>query len=93
MFGGNWEEETMAKSKALVTRGDKNPRFAGVLLVGGLIGALTGVGAAFLLWQARGKRSRTAEADEPIISTGEAVNLGMILFGLLRQINDIARGK
>jgi hypothetical protein len=83
----------MAKTKAVVTRGVNSPRFAGVLLVGGLIGAFTGVGAAYLLWQARGKRPRSVDADEPIISTAEAVNLGMILFGLLRQINDFARGK
>jgi len=81
----------MDKSLAKRTGGDG--RKMGVLLVGGLIGAFTGVGAAYLLWQAREKRTRGAETDEPLISSGGAMKLGVILFGFLRQINDIARGK
>jgi hypothetical protein len=79
--------------KKLALRGNKNAREAGALLVGGLIGALTGVGAAYLLWQAREKRLRGTEDDEPLISSGRAVKLGVMLFGLLRQINEVAQGK
>jgi uncharacterized membrane protein YedE/YeeE len=78
--------------KSLAQRRNENGRKAGVLLVGGMIGALVGVGAAYLLWQAREKRSRGRESEEPLISSGGAVKLGVLLFGLLRQINDIARG-
>jgi hypothetical protein len=80
-------------SKTLAQRRNENTRKAGVLLVGGVIGALTGVGAAYLLWQARERRSQGLEADEPVISSGGAVKLGVMLFGLLRQINELARGK
>jgi hypothetical protein len=80
-------------SKSLVQRRNENARRAGVLLVGGVIGALTGVGAAYLLWQARERRLRGTESEEPLISSGGAVRLGVMLFGLLRQINELARGK
>ncbi len=79
--------------KTLVKRKSDDGQKVGVLLVGGLIGALTGVGAAYLLWQAREKRPHGAESDEPLISSGSAMKLGVTLFGFLRQINDIARGK
>ncbi len=79
--------------KTLVKRNGEAGRKAGVLLVGGLIGALTGVGAAYLLWQARERRSHGAESGEPLISSGSAMKLGVTLIGFLRQINDIARGK
>jgi glucokinase len=72
-------------SKTLAQRRNENTRKAGVLLVGGVIGALTGVGAAYLLWQAKERRS--------VITSGGAVKLGVMLFGLLRQINELARGK
>jgi hypothetical protein len=79
--------------KRLAVRRNENGRKAGVLLVGGLIGALTGLGAAYLLWKASEGRARDSQSDEPVISSGGAVKLGVLLFGLLRQINDIARGK
>jgi hypothetical protein len=79
--------------KSLAKRTSVGGRKAGVLLVGGLIGALTGVGAAYLLWQAREKRLRGTDADEPLMSSGRAVKLGVMLFGLLRQINEVAQGK
>ena len=79
--------------KNLAPRGNKNAREAGTLLIGGLIGALTGVGAAYLLWQAREKRLRGTDNEEPLVSSGRAVKLGVMLFGLLRQINEVAQGK
>jgi hypothetical protein len=65
----------------------------GVLVAGGVIGALAGVGAAYLLLRARETRRRETGADLPIISSGSAVRLGALLFGLFRQINDIAQGR
>ena len=80
-------------AKTLATRtGDRN-QLAGALLIGGLIGALTGAGAAYLVWQARGKRAPSGETGEALVTTGDAVKLGVIVFGLLRQINEIAHGK
>jgi len=51
------------------------------LVVGGVIGALTGVGAAFLLTR------RAEQEGKPLsISTGKGVQLGMLIAGLLRSI-------
>lgn len=53
-----------------------------VLLLGGLIGALTGVGAAYLIvrrYEAAGERVR--------LSTGEGLRLGLLVLGMLRQIS------
>ncbi len=65
----------------------------GVLLAGGVIGALVGVGAAYMLLQAREKQQRTTGAPLPVISSNGAVKLGVLLFGLFRQINEIAQGR
>jgi uncharacterized membrane protein len=54
---------------------------AKVLVIGGVLGALTGVGAAFLL-------TRRAEREgKPLsLSTGKGVQLGVLIAGLLRSI-------
>jgi hypothetical protein len=52
-----------------------------VLLVGGILGLLTGLGAAYLLIQRAEK-----EETEPKLSAGEGVKLGLLVFGLLRQV-------
>jgi len=74
-------------------RRNENARRMGVLLAGGVIGAMAGVGAAYLLLQARESRRHDTDADLPILSSGSAVKLGVLLFGLFRQINDIAHGR
>lgn len=51
------------------------------LLLGGVIGALTGVGAAYLILQ-RAER----EGERPKLGAGEGFKVGMTLLGLLRQI-------
>jgi len=51
------------------------------MLVGGLLGALTGVGAAYLVvrrWESAGVRPR--------MSTGEGMRLGMLVLGMLREV-------
>ncbi len=52
------------------------------LLVGALIGALTGVGVAYVLIR------RAEEQGEPLrIGAGEGVRLGMGVLGLLRLVS------
>ena len=51
------------------------------LLIGVAIGALTGLGAAYLLSQRAEKRGEALT-----ISSGEGVILGLLVLGLLRQI-------
>lgn len=54
---------------------------AKTLLIGALIGAVTGVGAAYLLVQRAEKEEGVAQ-----LSTGEGIKLGLLLLGLLRQV-------
>jgi|MudIll2142460700_1097286.scaffolds.fasta_scaffold3169382_1 hypothetical protein len=80
-------------NRDLSIRRKQETRTMGVLLAGGVIGALVGVGAAYMLLQAREKQQRTTDAQLPVISSGGAVKLGVLLFGLFRQINEIAQGR
>ena len=57
------------------------------LLLGGIIGALTGLGAAFILIQ-RAER----QGEPPKLGTGEGVKLGVWVLSLLRQIGDLGEG-
>jgi flagellar biogenesis protein FliO len=59
-----------------------------VMLAGGLIGALTGLGAAYLLVKRFEK-----EGAQPNMSAGEGVKLGVLVFGLLRQITQLGGGE
>ena len=52
-----------------------------ILLLGGVIGCVSGLIAANLLIQ-RSERDQTS----PRLSAGEGVKLGALLFGVLRQI-------
>jgi hypothetical protein len=52
-----------------------------VLVLGALIGAVTGLLGAYLLVQ-RSKNGGT----EPSLNAGEGVRLGVLLLGLLRQV-------
>ncbi|HEY3345912.1 MAG TPA: hypothetical protein VGJ97_13340 [Anaerolineaceae bacterium] len=52
------------------------------LIIGGVVGALIGVGAAYILVK------RAEEVGEnPQLSTGEGVQLGLGVLGLLRLIS------
>lgn len=54
------------------------------LVIGALLGALTGLGIAFALVQ------RAEQRGEPVkLNTGEGVRLGMGVLALLRQIGQI----
>jgi hypothetical protein len=58
-----------------------------LLLIGAVIGALTGVGAAYLMIQRAEKLG-----IKPALSTKEGVSLGMLVFGLLRQVAQLGSG-
>lgn len=58
------------------------------LIAGGILGAVVGVGAAYLLIQ----RS-AAEGETPSISTGEGMRLGLLVLGLLRQVATLGEEK
>jgi hypothetical protein len=55
-----------------------------VMLIGGIIGVLTGLGAAFIVIQ-RAEQQNV----QPTISPGEGVKVGLGVLGLLRLIADI----
>lgn len=61
---------------------------AKALLLGTLIGALTGLGAAYLI-------VRRAEASEtrPRLTAGLGMRLGILLLGLLRQVGQLGEGE
>lgn len=55
-----------------------------VLLIGGVLGALTGVSIAYMLLQRSDQ-----EGKEIRLSTGEGVRLGLLVLGLLRQVSEL----
>ena len=59
-----------------------------VLVIGTLVGALTGLGAAYLLIQ-RSKKT----AEPPNLNATEGVKLGLLVFGLLRQVAALGSGE
>lgn len=58
------------------------------ILVGAIIGAVTGVVAAMILIQ-RAEKQET----QPQLSAGEGVKLGLGVLGLLRLVSDFVDGK
>ena len=59
-----------------------------VLVIGGAVGLLTGLLAAYLMIQ-------RAEKDEtkPELSAGDGVKLGVLVLGLLRSVAMLGEGK
>ncbi len=53
------------------------------MIIGGVIGALLGVAAAYMII----KRSEM-EGERPQLSTGEGVRLGLGVLGLMRMLAD-----
>ena len=58
-----------------------------VLVIGAVVGALTGLGAAYLLIQRAKKR-----AEPPNLNAGEGIKLGLLVFGMLRQVAMLGSG-
>ncbi|MDX1601063.1 MAG: hypothetical protein R3191_06075 [Anaerolineales bacterium] len=56
-----------------------------ILFLGGLFGALTGIGIAYVLTQ-RAER----QGGEIQMSTGEGLRLGLLILGTVRQVADLA---
>jgi hypothetical protein len=54
------------------------------LLIGAVVGAITGVGVAFALVQRAEQQGETVK-----LKSGEGIRLGMGVLGLLRQIGQI----
>jgi len=72
------EAEKMENEKIEITTVENwKPK---VLAIGGVVGALVGVAAAYMLIQ------RSEEDTPPRISAGEGVKLGVLVFGLLKSI-------
>ena len=59
----------------------QNIRKSNVLMMGAVIGALTGLGTAYLL-----TRNAEREGEDLAISTGQGLKLGVLILGMLRQI-------
>ena len=55
-----------------------------ILIVGAIIGAVTGMGAAYLLVQRAERRGEQLK-----LGTGEGIKLGMGVLGLLRQVGEL----
>jgi hypothetical protein len=58
-----------------------------VLVLGGVLGGLVGVGAAYLLVQ-RAER----EGTEVQLGTGEGIRLGLLVLTMLRQVSRLGDG-
>ena len=54
---------------------------AKALIIGGLVGALTGIGATYVMVQ----RSE----EPPEVGPGDGVKLGLLLLGLVRAVGDL----
>jgi hypothetical protein len=58
-----------------------------VLVIGAVVGALTGLASAYLLIQRAKKR-----AEAPNLNASEGIKLGLLVFGLLRQVAMLGSG-
>jgi hypothetical protein len=58
-----------------------------VLAIGAVVGALTGLGAAYLLVLRAKKRE-----ERPSLNAIEGIKLGLLVFGLLRQVSLLGSG-
>jgi len=61
---------------------------AKAFLIGGLVGALTGVGAAYL-YVRRAEHGKGGQRLTP----GEGIRLGLLVLGLLRQVGQLGEGE
>ena len=57
------------------------------LVIGAAVGALTGLGAAYLLVN----RAEKLDAS-PELSPGEGIKIGLMLLGVLRQVAQLGEG-
>jgi ABC-type Fe3+-siderophore transport system permease subunit len=73
-------------SKATESQNQENwkPR---VLVIGAVLGALVGMGAAYLISQQAEKSGK-----KPEMSAGAGIRLGLLVLGLLRQVAALGDG-
>jgi nitrate reductase gamma subunit len=57
----------------------------GTIIVGGIVGALTGLGAAYLL-----VRRAEEQGDKISMTSGQGLKLGVLLAGLIRSILNLS---
>ena len=66
-----------------------------LLIAGGIAGALIGLAAAFLYIKANEEKVAALEAGEADsmgkVAPGEAINVGLSLLGLLRQVANLGQ--
>lgn len=72
----------MSEDTDITLGGD--PMKSRVLLVGAVLGAVVGLGSAYLLVQ---KAERKGEHIQ--INAGDVVRLGLLVFGLLRSVSQL----
>jgi drug/metabolite transporter (DMT)-like permease len=58
------------------------------LILGAILGAVAGLGAAYVFVRARRKAGKEGSSVTP----SAAVRIGLLLLGLLRQVGEIAEG-
>jgi hypothetical protein len=58
------------------------------LMLGALVGAVTGLGAAYIL-----VRRSEAIGEKPKLGAGEGLRLGVLVLGLLRQVGQLGDGR
>ncbi len=80
------EQEKLIVEEGELIEEDENWN-ARVLVIGVVVGALTGLGAAYLLLQRAKKRQ-----EPPNLNATEGIKLGLLVFGLLRQVAMLGGG-
>jgi hypothetical protein len=58
------------------------------LIIGAIIGAVVGLGGAYLLIQNAERKGNTVS-----VTAGDGVKLGLLVMGLLRQVAELGSGK
>ena len=58
-----------------------NNQTSKILAIGAIVGALTGVGTAYLL-----TKNAEKDGEELAITTGQGLKLGLLILGTLRQV-------
>jgi hypothetical protein len=76
----------MAENEMLETK-TTNPK-PKILILGGLIGACMGLGAAFLLIQRAERENRTLS-----LSPAEGIKLGLVALGAMKQFAQMGSGE
>ena len=67
---------------------ERNTMKTKILIIGALIGAVAGIGAAYMLLQRAAQEERA-----PRLTTGEGVQLGLGVLGLLKLVSGMGSQK